>query len=79
MAKVIVDEVLRAKLHGLQEMVELYDESGRPLGCFLPDKQYWQLQLAADQCPLSYEELQQRRQEQGGRPLAEIWKALGRP
>jgi hypothetical protein len=77
MAKVIVDEVLRAKLNGLQETIELYDEAGRPLGCFLPMELYWKLQLAADQCPLSYEEVQRRQQEQGGRPLAEIWKALG--
>jgi hypothetical protein len=77
MAKVIVDEVLRQKLHGLQEMVELYDEAGRPLGCFLPDKLYWQLQAAADQCPYTYEELERFRAEKGGRPLADIWKSLG--
>jgi hypothetical protein len=78
MTRVIVDDAVRAKLHGLQEQLELCDESGRTLGCFLPEELYWKLQLAADQCPLSHEEVQRRREEKGGRPLAEIWKSLGR-
>jgi hypothetical protein len=77
MSRVIVDESLRAKLNGLQEKTELCDEAGQTLGLFLPEEQYWKLQLAADGCPLTYEELQRRRQEKGGRTLAEIWKSLG--
>jgi hypothetical protein len=76
-AKVIVDQVLRAKLHGLQEMIELYDEADRPVGCFLPLEEYWKLELAADQCPLTYEEVLERQQAKGARSLAEIWKELG--
>jgi hypothetical protein len=78
MAKVVVDEELRAKLNGLQEKIELCDEAGQTLGLFLPTELYWRLQLAADGCPYTYEELQQSWQEEGGRTLAEIWKSLGR-
>jgi hypothetical protein len=28
---------------------------------------------------LTYDDVRQRRQEQGGRPLAEFWKSLGQP
>jgi hypothetical protein len=77
MAKVIVDAVLRAKLNGLQETIEFYDEAGRPVGCFLPMEQYWRIQAAADQCPYTYEELERFRAEKGGRPLADLCKSLG--
>jgi hypothetical protein len=78
MSRVIVDEILEAKLQGCNQHLELCDENGNPLGHFLPAAEYWKLQLAADHCPLSYEEIQRRRLEKGtGKPLREIWKTLG--
>jgi hypothetical protein len=78
MNKVILDEPLRSKLNGLNEKVELCDESGNTLALVLPYEQYWRLQLAADGYPYSYEEFQRSRAETGGRPLEDIWKTLGR-
>jgi hypothetical protein len=56
MTKVIVDEVLRTKLHNLTEPLELCDESGRVLGQVFPvldlsDYEPWEP-------PMSEEELQ---------------------
>jgi hypothetical protein len=36
MTRVIIDEALRKKLHGLNAVLEFCDESGRILGRFLP-------------------------------------------
>jgi len=40
MPNLIIDDTLRAKLHGLQEPVKLLDETGRTLGCFVPEAEY---------------------------------------
>jgi hypothetical protein len=77
MSRLTLDADLRAKLNGLNEQVELCDESGTIVGHFLPDDVYWKLVLAADRCPYTLEELERRRHETGGRTLAEIWKSLG--
>jgi hypothetical protein len=79
MTTLILDEALRAKLNRLEEQVDLRDESGRVVGHFLPEATYRKLLYAAVEaaCPLSAEELERRRQETGGRTLAEIWKNLG--
>jgi hypothetical protein len=76
MGKIVLDADLRAKLNGLNETVEVWDESGRLLGHFVP--------LAPPVepiCPwdptITLEELERRRQEPGGRTLPEIWKRLG--
>jgi hypothetical protein len=76
MSRVTLDADLRAKLNGLNEQVEVCDESGSVVGHFLPDELYWKLVLAADRCPYTVEELKQLRQATGGRTLAEIWKDL---
>jgi hypothetical protein len=36
MTKVVVDQALRSKLHELTQPLELWDESGRLLGRFMP-------------------------------------------
>ena len=48
MTKVIVDQSLRSKLNGLDEQVELCDESGRTMGHFLPDDLYRKLLYTFD-------------------------------
>jgi hypothetical protein len=78
MQKVIVDPATRDRLHNLADHLEFCDESGRTLGHYLPANQYMKLVLASDGCPYTEEELARFQQEPGGRPLAEIWKSLGR-
>jgi hypothetical protein len=79
MSKVTLDPMLRAKLNGLSEPLEMCDESGKVVGHFLPAADYEKLmyRLAEAMCPYTPEELAQAQQETGGRPLAEIWKTLG--
>jgi hypothetical protein len=80
MAKITLDTQMRAKLNGLNEQIEVCDESGITIGHFLPISDYQKLLCAAAEaaCPYTEEELQKFHQEKtGGRPLAEIWKSLG--
>ena len=37
MTKVTIDESLRSKLNGMDDQVELCDESGQTMGPFFPD------------------------------------------
>jgi hypothetical protein len=78
MSKVIVDELLGSKLAECATPVELCDQSGRLLGHFIPADQAETISRPADGCPHSEAELQMLRKQTGGRPLAEIWKSLGR-
>jgi hypothetical protein len=74
---IIVDRVLRSKLDGLGEQVELCDESGKTLGHFLPTAAYRQLVYAWARSLMTDEEIEQARRETGGRTLAEIRTSLG--
>lgn len=73
MNRIIVDDSLKSRLDGVVEPVEVCDADGQMLGHFVP--------IAAlgrpDGCPYSTDELNRMRGEDGGRPLAEIWKSLG--
>jgi hypothetical protein len=77
MSKVILDDVLRAKLNGLNEQVEICDETGRRVGHFVPEEVYKELLYALIDLQITPEELERRRREPRGRTLAEIWKSLG--
>ena len=61
------------------EPIEICDASGRVVGHFLLASDYQKLLCAAAEaaCPYSEEELEQLRQQSGGRSLAEIWNSLG--
>jgi len=78
MGKVILDDALKSKLNGLDEQLELCDEGGQTIGQFLPQALYRDLLVAWSKAWISDEELERLRRQQGGRPLAEIWKDLGR-
>jgi len=67
MSQLTVDATLSAKLRDLAGPVEIVDESGRILGRYVP-----QGKDTATEGQISAEELARRRQEPGGRPLAEI-------
>ncbi len=80
MGKLTLDSELRSKLNGLNEPMEVCDETGNTVGYFLPHPLYEDLfytALAAES-PHSKEELKRRHRESGGRSLAEIWQGLGR-
>jgi hypothetical protein len=73
MNRITVDNSLKAQLDAISEPVEVVDESGRTLGHFLPALPMG----ASDRCPYSATDIERLRREEGGRPLAEIWKSLG--
>jgi hypothetical protein len=77
MSKIILDSTTSGKFRQVNEQVELIDESGLPLGTFIPvDKErlYQTLEI-----PLSTEELKRFASEPGGRSLAEILADLEKP
>ncbi|MHC4176589.1 MAG: hypothetical protein ACYSWU_03735 [Planctomycetota bacterium] len=75
MTRVVVDERTGAKLRGVDE-VELCDKSGQKVGHFLSEKLYCRLLYDWANAQITDEELKQRRQQPGGRTLAEIWARL---
>ena len=77
MTRITVDESMMKTLDQFAEPVELFDPSGRMIGQFLPASSL-PIKRPTDNCPVSEEELQRIRSQKGGRPLAEIWKDLGR-
>jgi hypothetical protein len=79
MGKLTLDSDLRNKLNGLNEPLEVCDETGHTVGHFLPHPLYEDLFYAAlaAESPHSKEELKRRHRESGGRSLAEIWRRLG--
>lgn len=46
MGKVILDDDLRAKLNGLNEVVEVCEPTGRTVGVFLPEELYKEYVMA---------------------------------
>jgi hypothetical protein len=76
MSRVILDQQMRSKLNGLNEQVEICDESGNTLGHFVPESLYREFLVAWSRSNLSDEDLERRRQEPRGRTLAEIWQKL---
>jgi hypothetical protein len=71
MTKVIVDAATRANLHNLDTLLEVCDESGHTLGYFHP-----QPATAGIRSPFSDEEIERRRQQRTGKPLAETLERL---
>ena len=77
MSQVTLDNDLRAKLNGLNQHIEVRDEEGNVVGHFLPRALFRELLLAWADVHFPIEEMERRRQDPGGRSLAEIWKSLG--
>ena len=73
MNQIVVDSSVGSKFQAAILPVEVLDETGRRLGHFVPNR----ATTAPDDCPYSAEELQRMQGEEGGRPLAAIWKSLG--
>lgn len=79
MNKIVLSEALRNQLNGLNEELEMQDESGRTIGHFVPPDLYRQMlyAYAMSRCPYTEEELaEMERDTEGARPLAEFWKEM---
>jgi len=70
MVRLTVDKVLEAKLRGEAEPLELCDAGGRVIGHFIPIAE--PSRYAGIKSPTPATELDRRRREETGRPLAEI-------
>ncbi len=79
MSKITLDSALRSKLNGLNEALEICDETGATVGHFVPAGAHRKFlyQIAESQCPYTREQLDEMRKQTGGRTLKEIWKELG--
>ena len=63
-------------LGGVTQSVELCDSTGRTLGVFMPRRTHHD--YVGYESPLSPEEINRVRKEEGGRPLADILRDLER-
>ncbi len=75
MIKVTIGRTVSDQLRDRDD-VELCDSSGRPFGHFLSPKRYRRLLFDWANSQVTDEELERRRQQPGGRALAEIWERL---
>ena len=75
MTTVAVDKELREKLNVLEHALTLCDESGKPIGLFLPQSEYLKILYERAMHMFSDQELQRARNEPG-RPLADILRDL---
>jgi hypothetical protein len=79
MGKVILDQELEAKLHGVHQQLELCNAAGHTMGRYVPEELYQKLlyQLAEAHRPaLSVDESNRRRRLTGSKSLAEVLRGL---
>ena len=77
MSKVVIDAETRAKLRGLTERVELYDEQGNLVGVCLPPAEYRRMAEPTPGQGFTDEEIAEAMKEPHvGRPLADILRDL---
>jgi hypothetical protein len=74
--KIVLDKPTMDRLGGLQNPLVICDETGLVRGHFIPsvDPELYR----TVQVPFTEEELDSAEKEEGGRPLADILKDLGR-
>ncbi|MFT3880145.1 MAG: hypothetical protein QM703_10855 [Gemmatales bacterium] len=80
MSTAVLDANKRVTIDTLNETIEIKEQDGQVVGRYVPEADYKNMMyaLAEAQCPLTKEELEERRKEKGGSTLKEIWKRLGR-
>jgi hypothetical protein len=77
MTRIQVDQVLRQKLGGMNEPIELCDAEGHVLGHYLPEADYKKILYGSVEIPFTEEEIARRRAQTGGCTLQEIWDRVG--
>jgi hypothetical protein len=75
MTKVIADNTMRERLGDFSRQIELCDEHGKTLGFFVPYLPNFK-PPADVVSPYTLEEVRQRAQEPGGKPLKEVWQEI---
>ena len=72
MHRITLDAELRAKLNGLNDVVEICDDNGKVVGRYLPEEEYVGLlyKIARLQ-PVDEEELRRAQEEPGGMTTTE--------
>jgi hypothetical protein len=79
MTTVLADDLLRSRLNNLAERLQICDEQGNILGFFVPaetsKEMYEQMEWPEWLTPAEMERLSK---QTVGKPLAQIWKELGR-
>lgn len=78
MTSVVLEPESEARLRGFQEVVEVFDHSGKRLGFFHPAKDTETPPRLRDQSPFTDKEILARCQQTEGRPLADILQDLRR-
>ena len=76
MTRLVLDTETAARFKDVSERVELCDANGRTLGYFQPANGENGLTDLDRQGPFTREQLEQFRNEPGGKPLSEIVKRL---
>jgi hypothetical protein len=78
MVKVTLDAALLTHLNQVDTALEICDAAGQTVGYFHPAVRRPLGEGPSARSPFSDEELQARRQQRTGRPLADILEQLGR-
>jgi hypothetical protein len=76
MNKVVLDPLLRSRLHDLEAYIELCDESGKVLGYFVPRTEADEALHAWARQEFKEEEIEQARSESGGFSIHEVLAGL---
>jgi hypothetical protein len=76
MGKIMVDAILREKLNGLHQQIEICDENDQLVGVFLPAAEFRAL-TGSTEIPFTDEEIELAKNSGGGCSLAEFWKRMG--
>ncbi len=78
MTTVIVDKELREKLNGFEHEVVFCDESGQPVGRFLPQSEYMMILYERARHMFTEEELEVARKAPGKHTTAEVIEYLNK-
>ncbi|MFM9961181.1 MAG: hypothetical protein ACKV2Q_08135 [Planctomycetaceae bacterium] len=78
MASVVLEPESEARLRGFQEVVEVFDHSGKRMGFFHPTQAPETSLPLRDRSPFTDEEILARCRQTEGRPLADILQDLRR-
>ncbi len=77
MTRLVIDAQTWANLSGQSELLELCDPAGRTLAVYQPAVRTGIVEGGKARSPYTDEEIEERRRQAGGRPLAEFWKEHG--